>query len=80
MEGGGSNRATPDIGQGWDGKQEESMLNRCGWYWERRIQWLLENEEKVRRRVLIIREEGHTEGEKDWKMQIEKTQNPTTEQ
>ena len=56
------------------------MLNRCGWYREWRIQWLLENEEKVRRRVLIIREEGHTEGGKDWKMQIEKTQHPTTEQ
>jgi len=37
------------------------MANRCGWYLEWRIHWPLENEEKVRRRVLIIRgEEGHT--------------------
>jgi hypothetical protein len=77
MEGGGSNRAKQDIDQGWNGKQEESMVNRCGWYLDWRIHWPLENEEKVRRRVLIIRGEGHTGV---GKMQIEKAQHPTTEQ
>jgi len=57
------------------------MVNRRRWYLEWRIHWPLENEEKVRRRVLIIRgEEGHTEVGKDQKMQIEKAQHPTTEQ
>jgi hypothetical protein len=78
MEGSGSNRAKQDIDQGWNSKQEESMVNRCGWYLDWRIHWPLENEEKVRRRVLIIRgEEGHPGV---GKMQIEKAQHPTTEQ
>ena len=81
MEGGGSNRAKQDIEQGWDGKQEESMVNRCGWYLEWRIHWPLENKGKVGRRVLIIGgEEGYTGVRKDQKMQVEKVQHPTTEQ
>jgi hypothetical protein len=80
MEGGGSNRAKPDIEQEWDSKQEESMVNRCGWYLDWRIHWPLEDEEKVRKRVLIFRrEERLTRVGKDWKMQIEKAQHPTTE-
>jgi hypothetical protein len=58
-----------------------AILILCVWKAEGVIDWPSENEEKVRRRVLIIRgEEGHTEVGKDRKMQIEKAQHPTTEQ
>jgi len=81
MEGRGSNRAKPDIELGWGGKQEESMVNRCKWYLDWRIHWLLKNEEMVRKQVLIIRgEEGLTEVGKNQQMQIEKAQHPTTKQ
>ena len=56
------------------------MVNRCGWYLEWSMHWLLENEERVRRRVLFNRGEGHTGVEKHRKMPIEKAQHPMSEQ